>query len=53
MEAIEGIVHSDEDGNTALKPGTHFSKKWVRIVAIIKDDQITISFKIPNNISIK
>ncbi len=41
MEAIEKIVQFDEDGNTTLKLGKHFSKKNAKIVVLIKDDEIT------------
>lgn len=41
MEAIEKIVHFDEDGNTTLKLGKHFSKKEAKIVVLIKDDEIS------------
>lgn len=40
MEAIEKIVQFDEDGNTTLKLGKHFSKKEAKIVVLIKDDEI-------------
>ena len=41
MEAIEKIVRFDEDGNTTLKLGKHFSKKDAKIVVLIKDDEIS------------
>lgn len=41
MEAIEKIVQFDEEGNTTLKLGKHFSKKNAKIVVLIKDDEIT------------
>jgi hypothetical protein len=41
MEAIEKIVQFDEDGNTTLKMGKHFSKKDAKIVVLIKDDEIS------------
>lgn len=40
MEAIEKIVQFDEDGNTTLKLGKHFSKKDAKIVVLIKDDEV-------------
>jgi hypothetical protein len=40
MEAIEKIVQFDEDGNTTLKLGKHFSKREAKIVVLIKDDEI-------------
>lgn len=43
MEAIEKIVHFDEDGNATLKLGKHFSKKDARVVVLIKDDEISES----------
>lgn len=41
MEAIEKIVQFDEDGNTTLRLGKHFSKKDAKIVVLIKDDEIS------------
>lgn len=41
MEAIEKIVQFDEDGNTTLKLGKHFSKKNAKIVVLIKEDEIS------------
>jgi len=41
MEAIEKIVQFDEEGNTTLKLGKHFSKKDAKIVVLIKDDEIS------------
>jgi hypothetical protein len=41
MEAVEKIVQFDEDGNTILKLGKHFSKREAKIVVLIKDDEIT------------
>lgn len=40
MEAIEKVVHFDEEGNTILKLGKYFSKKVARVVVLIKDDEI-------------
>jgi hypothetical protein len=41
MEAVEKIVQFDEDGNTILKLGKHFSKKEAKVVVLIKDDDIS------------
>jgi len=41
MEAIEKLVQFDEDGNTTLKLGKHFSKKNAKIVVLIKEDEIS------------
>lgn len=41
MEAIEKIVQFDEEGNTILKLGKHFSKKDAKIVVLIKDDEVS------------
>jgi hypothetical protein len=41
MEAFEKIVHFDEEGNTIIKLGKHFSKKEAKIVVLIKDDEIS------------
>lgn len=41
MEAIEKIVHFDEDGSTTLKLGKHFSRKDAKIVVLIKDEEIS------------
>ena len=41
MEAIEKIVHFDDDGNTTLKLGKHFSKKDAKVVVLIKDNEIS------------
>ena len=40
MEAIEKMVQFDEDGNTILKLGKHFSKKSAKVVVLIKDHEI-------------
>ena len=56
MEAIEKIVQFDEEGNTTLKLGKHFSKKNAKIVVLIKDDEITenewLSFAMRGGLSI-
>lgn len=41
MEAIEKLVHFDEDGNTTIKLGKNFSKKEAKVVVLIKDDEIS------------
>lgn len=41
MESIEKLVHFDEEGNTILKLGKHFSMKDAKIVVLIKDDEIS------------
>lgn len=41
MEAVEKIIQFDEDGNTTLKLGKHFSKKEAKVVVLIKDDEIS------------
>ena len=41
MEAIEKLVHFDEEGSTVLKLGKNFSKKQAKVVVLIKDDEIT------------
>lgn len=40
MEAIEKLVHFDEEGNATLKLGRHFSKKEAKVVVLIKDNEI-------------
>ena len=40
MEAIEKIVQFDEDGNTVLKLGKHFSKKNAKVVVLIREDEM-------------
>jgi hypothetical protein len=41
MEAIEKLVDFDDEGNTVLKLGKHFSKKKAKVVVLIKDDEIS------------
>lgn len=41
MEAVEKIVQFDEDGNTTLELGKHFSGKEAKVVVLIKDDKIS------------
>ncbi|HEY5464103.1 MAG TPA: hypothetical protein VIJ95_12655 [Hanamia sp.] len=41
MEAIEKIVRFDENENTILKLGKHFSMKDAKIVVLIKEDEIS------------
>ncbi|MEO8819258.1 MAG: hypothetical protein ABI267_09935 [Ginsengibacter sp.] len=41
MEAIEKLVHFDEEGNTILKLGRNFSKKEAKVVVLIKDEEIS------------
>lgn len=41
MEAIEKLVHFDEEGNTTLKLGKNFSKKEAKVVVLIKDEEIS------------
>lgn len=40
MEAIEKLVHFDDEGNATLKLGKHFSKKEAKVVVLINDDEI-------------
>jgi len=35
MEAIEKIVHFDEEGNTILKLGKHFSKREAKVLVLL------------------
>lgn len=41
MEAVEKIVHFDEEGNATLKLGKNFSKKEAKVVVLIKDEEIS------------
>lgn len=41
MEAIEKLVHFDDEGNATLKLGKHFSKKEAKVVVLINDDEIS------------
>lgn len=41
MEAIEKLVHFDEEGNTTLKLGKNFSKKEANVVVLIKNEEIS------------
>ncbi len=41
MEAIEKLVHFDEEANTTLKLGKNFSKKEAKVVVLIKDEEIS------------
>ncbi len=41
MEAIEKLVHFDEEGNTTLKLGKNFSQKEAKVVVLIKDEEIS------------
>jgi len=41
MEAIEKLVHFDDEGNTILSLGRNFSKKQAKVVVLIKDDEVT------------
>lgn len=41
MEAIETLVHFDEEANTTLKLGKNFSKKEAKVVVLIKDEEIS------------
>ena len=41
MEAIEKLVHFDEEGNTTLQLGKHFSKKEAKVVVLIKDEELS------------
>ena len=41
MEAIEKLVHFDEEGNITLKLGKNFSKKEAKVVVLIKDEEIS------------
>lgn len=41
MEAFEKIVHFDDEGNTTLKLGKHFSQKEAKVVVLIKDEEIS------------
>lgn len=41
MEAIEKLVHFDEEGNATLSLGKNFSQKEAKVVVLIKDDEVT------------
>jgi hypothetical protein len=41
MEAIEKLVHFDDEGNATLSLGRNFSKKQAKVVVLIKDDEVT------------
>ena len=41
MEAIEKLVHFDEEGNTTLKLGKNFSRKEAKVIVLIKDEEIS------------